>query len=70
MTGFGCQRLSTLAAYALRKALLAWLEEYQERYEQMEKEKEQRLFREVSPRLLDTATGALAVPGSFTDSRG
>ncbi len=33
LAGFGTHKLSVLAAYALRRNLLAWLETYKEKYE-------------------------------------
>ena len=46
-TGFGTQRLATLAAYALRQNLLSWLERHQQQYEVAVREQELRDFKKV-----------------------
>lgn len=45
--GFGSQKLHTLAAYALRKNLMAWLELYDVRLTEAEEERTKRQLREV-----------------------
>ena len=46
--GFGSQKLQTLAAYALRKNLLVWLELHQVKLLEAGKEKELKEMREVN----------------------
>lgn len=47
LAGFGAQKLSTLASYAIRKNLLAWLEQHKVHLLQFEQEKKNREARQV-----------------------
>lgn len=47
LAGFGAQKLSTLAAYAIRKNLLAWLEQHKVHLVQWQQEKQAREARQV-----------------------